>query len=262
MGFEAGDRNLYRFVSNQPTVATDPSGLVAVSALVPVVQRLNKPARTFTIPPEIYRELDKMWADTNATVKPKDKGPGGPREQGASLIIMKGGELDIRRSPPGDEDSIEISKFPKPKAGEVAFGTLHTHPNDNSAPSAADLTMFVSSHSASIMYVRSEDHIYVVMRALKNKTLTPLSAEDAADEIKKLERTGDELLLQVTITNIYDKAFRSSRDKKNEMSIATVAGTQAVAAEYGLVFYRADRPEKGKPIATVAQLLYPKESGK
>jgi hypothetical protein len=61
MGFQAGDQNLYRFVGNSPTNATDPSGLLGVRGFLGAYTNNPTQAYIATPGPEYGEKWRGVW---------------------------------------------------------------------------------------------------------------------------------------------------------------------------------------------------------
>jgi RHS repeat-associated protein len=78
IGFDAGDANVYRYVENSPTNATDPSGLHAIWRApwrdIPVVtgpRELPEPSVDLSPPPPVHRRAP--WCDTPVVTEPQHR---------------------------------------------------------------------------------------------------------------------------------------------------------------------------------------------
>jgi RHS repeat-associated protein len=157
IGFSAGDTNLYRYVFNRPSEATDPSGevwpfvIVAIIAGGVVLLTPSTPPGTGgllrlyfnlcpspTIPhiesdPTVLAAFDAAWTASNPYSPPV------PRGQGGSAKVEQGGWIIwnnktckyriITRPPVPDREHIDLMPRPVTKAPEIVVATYHTHPN-------------------------------------------------------------------------------------------------------------------------------------
>ncbi|XZE18697.1 RHS repeat-associated core domain-containing protein [Pirellulaceae bacterium SH449] len=71
IGFAAGDENLYRYVGNKPTMATDPSGLYEEPPLISAVPDSNGKTHRYQITPQGDRKMDNKMLDELAGKKSK-----------------------------------------------------------------------------------------------------------------------------------------------------------------------------------------------
>jgi RHS repeat-associated protein len=161
-GFGAGDDNLYRFVGNDSTNATDPSGSIEepIKPMPPEAYKPPPAADPKIIPANVRKELDALFqasilskqqtnvllaaqmsmgfANLNSantavslrtmtTLAPFNTTLG--REQGASIIQTANGTV-FKRASPGSGSALSLANLKTPDKGEKWIGTMHTHPWD------------------------------------------------------------------------------------------------------------------------------------
>lgn len=109
IGLQGGDANLYRYVHNDPTNSTDPSGLVEKTVDVRhlLQKNLNNPAKT---PIMFYLSLI-INADNSLTIKLKE-GPGfdqKARQGGFPFDAVVTGAASGRNKKSQDTDSVQVA---------------------------------------------------------------------------------------------------------------------------------------------------------
>jgi hypothetical protein len=181
LGFEAGDYNLYRYVGNNATNATDPSGEVA-------------PPPRHEIPAQVYAGLLLAWRHSSV---PQDQvilatasqatglmacgnallglagvpllaRPLPARREVGGLIVRDGkGQIAVRLGSPSEMGVglLGPENFPATKPGETVIGSFHTHPFTMGAYmggsfSVLDIMSALSGVHGNTSYVISRNYIY------------------------------------------------------------------------------------------------------
>ena len=187
-GFDAGDDNLRRYVTNDPMNATDPSGLSDKSSQL---------IRPNGIPEPIWEALIEAWRTSfinrednsrfmiaaglgmsaagqpfsaivaaEQTVSPYNA----VREQGGLIYSDKDGHVTVRPSPPGGVNAFTLDLIPNPTLHETVAGSYHTHPygdHDNglvgTSFSSADILANMNGANGDIHYIISGNYVYVMV---------------------------------------------------------------------------------------------------
>jgi RHS repeat-associated protein len=196
-GFAGGSSNLYEYVGNDATNATDPSGLQdvlqwgkriwdeALGEIKPAKPSidawvwdltcrctkatlgipLNGPIpREIRIPSSIKTAIEEQW---RLSFLPNGK----VQEHDGSLIvnISQPQQIEARIGPPGDEGGVPGDNFPEANTNnrEVRIGTFHTHPylsgNQGVGFSFDDINLLLTRNYGGVMLVGAGSAIYLLV---------------------------------------------------------------------------------------------------
>jgi RHS repeat-associated protein len=234
--YSAGDVDLYRFVGNDPTGATDPSGFDcgaipssvndAGDYFLAAVEEAGRPkrtecAKTFRVPDYVLRAANLAWWETL-----DDK-----KEHPASFILPKGG---IDPVTVWGKAGTEGSSWPvQPEEGEGFIGTIHTHPDgpDGSYPggfSGFDIGTFVNGRGGNTMYVRSSKCIYVLIGGPGFDMPSPHRKQSIGEQLS-------EVAWKSAVQKEFDRIYDDEKGTHEQRMNATIA---QMAKALKLCFYR------------------------